>query len=661
MLFPTMLEKSVIVAAHPDDEVLWFSSILGKVNDIIVCFVNTESSPEWTAGRKKSLTAHPMKNLSILGIDQSEVFNGGDWNNPVIAEYGMEIVDKKVIDRSEKYKRNYERLRQQLEKRLKGCLNVFTHNPWGEYGHEEHIQVYRAVKSLQGELKFTVWYSNYVSNKSFKLMLRHVDRFHFEYASFETNRALAREIRDIYKKNKCWTWYDHWEWYKQESFVHERDFEPGDKKVGNLFPTNLIKVSLPPVRTNSLPSYYSRIGRAMKKLVKEIFRKIGVEVRPYVPTVYEKMVSLEPERKTQGDVLLSYLIKPFLLKAGEPVPNSHANQWRCLQIARTFLDLGYSVDVIDSHNQVFRPKKPYALFVGHRINFDRIAGLLNNDCIKIAHLDTAHWVYNNYSTYRRKWELQQRRGITIRGSDRIVEQTLALEHADCVTLCGNDFNINTLRYARKPIYQLPHTPPVVYPWPDDKEFDVCRVNFLWFSSHGFVHKGLDLVLEAFAEMPNYHLYVCGPLKKEEDFVEAYHHELYQTPNIHAVGWVDVESPEFTVMVKQCLGIVYPSCSEAGGGNVIVCMHAGLIPLVSYESTVDVEDFGVVFKDNSIDTIKNAVQTVSKLPSGQLQQMARKAWEFARATHTREKFTEEYKKLVLDILGKAGNKPTEGSH
>jgi hypothetical protein len=92
--------------------------------------------------------------------------------------------------------------------------------------------------------------------------------------------------------------------------------------------------------------------------------------------------------------------------------------------------------------------------------------------------------------------------------------------------------------------------------------------------------------------------------------------------------------------------------------VLICMHAGLIPLVSYESSVDVEDFGVLFKDNSVNTIRSVVQMVSGLPSHQLRQMARKAWEFARANHTREKFTEEYKECILNILGKAESKESE---
>jgi ribosomal protein L22 len=85
------------------------------------------------------------------------------------------------------------------------------------------------------------------------------------------------------------------------------------------------------------------------------------------------------------------------------------------------------------------------------------------------------------------------------------------------------------------------------------------------------------------------------------------------------------------------------------------MHAGLIPLVSYESSVDVEDFGVMFKDSSVNTIQNTVQMVSNLPSDRLRQMARKAWEFARANHTKEKFAEDYKKLVVSVLENARRK------
>ena len=164
-----------------------------------------------------------------------------------------------------------------------------------------------------------------------------------------------------------------------------------------------------------------------------------------------------------------------------------------------------------------------------------------------------------------------------------------------------------------------------------------------------IHKGLDLVLDAFAEMPEYHLTVCGPLQYEKEFVKAYYKELYQTPNIHTIGRIDVNSPEFIKITRNCLGLIHPSCSEGGGGSVIQCMHAGLIPIVSYESSVDVYDFGVILNDCSVDEIKRSIQNISRLSSEELRTMSRKAWEYARATHTRERFAEEYRKAVDKII------------
>lgn len=644
-----MLERSIIVAAHPDDELLWFSSILGRVNEVVVCFLEAKRYPWWGVGRRKSLAEYPIQNISCLNIDSSDVFERADWQNPVTTEYGIKLVSKHIPDSIEQYKSNYSEVKQQLEKKLSGCCNVFTHNPWGEYGHEEHVQVYRVVKDLQSQMKFSLWYSNYVSNKSFKLMLSHLERFCFESVAFETNRVLTTDVTNIYKRNKCWTWFNSWECFKEEVFLKERAFEEGDERTGRLFPTNLMRVNPPASPTRKPPSYYSVMKREMKTWMKETLKRIGVEITRYTPGLHDKEVSLKPEKPSQGDVLLSWLVEPFLLKPGEPMPDSHTQYWECAQIARTFLDLGYAVDVIDSHNQTFRPEKRYSFFVGHRINFDRIAdSLKKSGCVKIAHLDTAHWVFNNHSTYRRKFELQQRRGVAIKESHRIIELNQAIENADYAVTYGNRFTLDTYRYAQKPLFQVPISTCTLFPSPDNKNYSTGRSHFLWFGSGGFVHKGLDLVLEAFAEMPNYHLYVCGPLQKERDFVKAYYKELYEIPNIHAVGWVDVDGPEFMGIVNKCLGVVYPSCSEGQAGSVVACLHAGLIPIISYESGIDAEDFGVILRDNSIKTIKDTVQMVSDLPGEQLQQMARKAWEFARANHTREKFAEEYKRIILDI-------------
>ncbi|MCX7592790.1 MAG: glycosyltransferase [Fischerella sp.] len=370
-----------------------------------------------------------------------------------------------------------------------------------------------------------------------------------------------------------------------------------------------------------------------------------------------RVVSLKPEQPSQGNVLLSYRIEPFFLKPGEPLPNDHTWYWECRQIAQTFLDLGYCVDVIQFHNHKFIPQKDYAFFIDIRHRLEPLSKLLNQDCIKILHSDTAHILFHNTAELNRLLALQQRRGITL-SPKRFEPSNLGIEHADCAVVLGNEFTINTFRYANKPIYRVPISTPEVYPWPEEKDFETCRKHFLWFGSGGFVHKGLDLVLDAFVEMPDYHLTICGPINQEKDFEQAFYKELYNTPNIHTFGWIDISSPKFIEIANSCVGIIYPSCSEGGGGCVITCMHAGLIPIVSYEASVDVhEDFGVTLKESSVAEIKNSIRAIANLPASKLKMMARNAWEYVRANHTREKFAESYRKTVDNIITNHSKKYT----
>lgn len=362
-----------------------------------------------------------------------------------------------------------------------------------------------------------------------------------------------------------------------------------------------------------------------------------------------RVISLQPTGSSRGNVLISYVLEPFCLKPGEPIPNTHTHYWECVQMVKTFLDLGYCVDVISLFNDKFIPKKHYSIFIDVRWNFERLSSLINQDCVKILHIDTAHFLFHNAAECQRLLALQQRRGVTLK-PQRFHMPTQAIEYADCAIVLGNEFTINTFRYAKKPLYRVPISALETYPFSQNKDFEACRRHYLWFGSGGMVHKGLDLVLEAFTQMPEYHLTVCGPVKGEQDFEKAFDKELYHTPNIHTYGWIDVSSTDFVKITNSCAGIIYPSCSEGGAACVIMCMHAGLIPIVSYEASVDVrEDYGVILKECSVEEIQSTIRRVSSLPANEIEKMAKKAWEFARANHTKEKFTQEYRSAIEKII------------
>jgi hypothetical protein len=388
--------------------------------------------------------------------------------------------------------------------------------------------------------------------------------------------------------------------------------------------------------------------------IRDGLRYIGTRLHE-TSSPHRRVISLEPSAPSRGHVLLSYVIDPFLTP-GRVLSNAHTNQWESLQIAKTFLDLDYSVDVISWHNYEFVPTKDYAVFIGHRINFDRIAPRLDRRCIKIMHIATAHWLFHMASQYQRHLALQERKGVSL-PIQRPLSPNRAIEQADCATILGNEFTLSTYRYAAKPLYPVPISTVTLYPWPETKNFERCRTRFLWFGSDGFVHKGLDLALEAFTEMPDCHLTICGPIDREPDFQRVYSRELYHTPNIETVGWVDVSSSKFLEVTNECIGLIYPSCSEGQCGAVVTCLHTGLIPIISYESGVDVEGFGFLLRHCQIDEIKASIRMVANLPAEELKRRARKAWEFARAHHTRDKFAEEYRRAIAAIIVAHRTSPT----
>jgi glycosyltransferase involved in cell wall biosynthesis len=390
----------------------------------------------------------------------------------------------------------------------------------------------------------------------------------------------------------------------------------------------------------------------MKKLINKLLSKAGYELRR--TKAPEQAISLKTDQPTnKGCVLLAYIIDPFLEQNNGEISTRHTHYYESTLLAKAWLDLGYDVDVINYRSLDFEPQKDYVFYINARDNFQRIGERLNPSCVKIVHLDTSHFVFNNHAAYQRSVDLLQRRGVAV-ASEKLFRVSHAIEYADYATVLGNDFTVGTYSFADKKIFKLPVPTPRPYEWNEQKDFDSVKTNFIWLGSSGLLHKGLDLVLEAFIRMPEFKLRVCGPIDSEPDFVEAYRKELYDTPNIETVGWVDTNSRKFEEILDDSLALVYPSCAEGQSGAVITCLQAGLIPLVSYQSGVDVHDFGEIFEDNSIEKIVNHVQQVASRPADQLREMAHKAWWYARENHTGERYLDEYREIVGRIIEERGN-------
>jgi LmbE family N-acetylglucosaminyl deacetylase len=237
--------EAALVVAHPDDEILWFSSVFMAVKRIFVCYLDVPGQSAWTAGRRAVAADYPMDNVTFLGLTESVAIYGADWRNPVVVEEGLEVRKRDgtmaAFD-AELYRNNYGRLHALLENHLIDYSTVITHNPWGEYGHEEHVQVYRAVSSLSRTMGFEVWFSNYCSNRSYRLMLKSLSGFRSNVETFSTQPEAASPIETLYRSKDCWTWsFDDYRYFPQECFIPDRPANPR-ADMGSTLPLNFIKV-----------------------------------------------------------------------------------------------------------------------------------------------------------------------------------------------------------------------------------------------------------------------------------------------------------------------------------------------------------------------------------------------------------------------------------
>ncbi|MDA9996698.1 hypothetical protein N9E23_05085 [Candidatus Pelagibacter sp.] len=234
------IKNAVLVVAHPDDEVLWFSSLLRKCKKIIVCYGETPNNKKITNGRKLSIEQYPLDNIEFLFLPESNAYSKGKWNSGSKAEspHGINLKNKDLI-----YEKNFTILSNLLEKRLSSELTVITHNPWGEYGHEEHIQIYQIIKNIQKKHKFCLVFNSYFSELSESLMMMYSGRLITKTEPITTDSEIVTTLSALYKKNYCWTWPNDYIVPKKESFYSLEDYNNntnGYPKLTSSIPLNYI-------------------------------------------------------------------------------------------------------------------------------------------------------------------------------------------------------------------------------------------------------------------------------------------------------------------------------------------------------------------------------------------------------------------------------------
>jgi glycosyltransferase involved in cell wall biosynthesis len=157
------------------------------------------------------------------------------------------------------------------------------------------------------------------------------------------------------------------------------------------------------------------------------------------------------------------------------------------------------------------------------------------------------------------------------------------------------------------------------------------------------------LLEIFPKYPDLHLYICSEFAKEADFCSCYHKELHETPNIHPIGWITVNGPKYDELVKKCAFVIHPTCSEGQPGSVVQCMYSGLIPLVTKETGIDTEDFGITFEGDGLEEIERVILEVSRQPESWHRERSIRTRKVSEKKYSEDAFMERWRNMLGEIL------------
>lgn len=358
-----------------------------------------------------------------------------------------------------------------------------------------------------------------------------------------------------------------------------------------------------------------------------------------------------------GHALLYYKTEPLAIKS---LANKyiHTNNWEVLEIIKILNKLGYWVDILDRDinvRDVNKIEDKYDIFIGLGAGdsgkyFGDIGEKLKK-AIKIFYAcgpepgESNRLIVKRYEYFYKRnpgKELKLRRTINK------VDIPKALKNTDIIFCIGNDFSINTYKKFKKPIFRInPSTSPRI----STSINDLTRKNqekLLYFGGNGNIVKGLDILIEAFKDLPKLELFICAP--EEDDFDEVYKEILSNSKNIHLVGFIPVAGKIFNELTRKCGYVILPSCAEGIATSGVNCMRKGLIPIATYEAGIDLKDFGYLIKSLNIEDLKNQLAGISSISREDFKERIRKTY-LESFNYTQAKFSEMLEKALIEVLKK----------
>lgn len=306
-------------------------------------------------------------------------------------------------------------------------------------------------------------------------------------------------------------------------------------------------------------------------------------------------------------------------------------QFEVSEAARILNKLGYLVTIINrSHKEILSDK--YDLFYGLAIGgsgkyFGYYFNQMDQDCIKIALSTGPNDAVTNKKFQERIDYFNERHGIILDLPSRALKNTHnnVIRKCDALFFHGNAVVMDGYKNFKIPKYKLPT------PIKDGINFDFQSLNekyknkdnFFFYCGGGVMTKGLDLIIDAFLELPNFKLYIAS-LSYEKAFFDFYNPKIIKSKNIKYLGKIDSDSREMVDITSKCAFVLSASCRDGDPAAIMECMRYGLVPIITQDTDIAFNN-SFLFKDFKVEDIKNGLKIANSIKIDEYITLARKSY------------------------------------
>lgn len=351
--------------------------------------------------------------------------------------------------------------------------------------------------------------------------------------------------------------------------------------------------------------------------------------------------------------LIIYIVYPFLFPQA---PLAHTNQQEARVMAELLKERGYNVDIVNTRYEDYIQVKDYALIIGSGGVFEELCVRKGQETLAIYYLTVSSPYFANVAEMQRLYDFWKRNHhrLPFERQIRTCLDLNALAQADAAVCIGNQWTTSTYEGMFTRLYPLDVSGFNLDTVPDfNADVSEMQRHFMWYGGAGPVRKGLDLCIEAFRKLPDLTLHIVGGLNTA--FYDFYRKDIEEAENIYYYGFLNYKSAEFAEVCKTCAYCVSPSSTEGQSTSVLTAMHAGMIPVCTVQTGIDMEKCGGIWiEEIGVDALAALFERLSELPPDEVKRRRTAAFSYVRQNHTLESYRNNLSRILEQIMAERKN-------